>query len=221
MKIEWGGERFELMADRAVHWPARSTLIVTDTHFGKAASFRHASIPVPAGTTSRDLQRLTVLLTQTGAQRLLILGDFFHARTGRAPGTLEVIAAWRRQHASLAIDLVRGNHDERAGDPPEEWGIAVHAETLRDGPLVFCHHPCEREDGFVMAGHEHPAVRLESPDGSRVRMPCFCFGVRQALLPAFGSFTGARRIRPRSGDRVFVPVDGEVVEVRTADVSVR
>jgi hypothetical protein len=38
-------------------------------------------------------------------------------------------------------------------------------------------------------------------------------GARQMILPAFGSFTGLARIKPKKGDRLFVVTHSEVIEI--------
>lgn len=214
IRIEWGGEHLQLHVDRAVFWGRRSTLIIADPHFGKAATMRSAGIPVPPGTTSTNLQRLEALLDATRAERLLILGDFFHAAAGRADATMQTLSDWRARRSALQIILVRGNHDRFAGAPPSEWNFELVGDEWRDGPFLFCHHACGTPAPLVMAGHIHPAVLLEDADGTSVRFPCFLFGAGRALLPAFGRFTGGKRISPSESDRVFVTTDNEVVEVR-------
>jgi hypothetical protein len=47
----------------------------------------------------------------------------------------------------------------------------------------------------------------------RETLPCFVIGQTGALLPAFGSFTGFGNVQPGAGDRAFVVVEGEVLEV--------
>jgi hypothetical protein len=47
----------------------------------------------------------------------------------------------------------------------------------------------------------------------RETLPCFVIGQAGALLPAFGSFTGFGSVDPAPGDRAFVVVEGEVLEV--------
>ena len=67
-----------------------------------------------------DLARLkTRPFKRTGARRLLVLGDLFHARAGRvATRTLgDAPRMARAAPAELEIQLVRGNHDRHAGDP--------------------------------------------------------------------------------------------------------
>jgi DNA ligase-associated metallophosphoesterase len=213
-KIDLQGEAMLLLPERALFWETRGTLIVADVHIGKAAAFRAFALPLPGGTTSAALSRLDAAVERTGARRLLVLGDLLHARAGRAARTLAAVTAWRERHPDLEIVLVRGNHDRGAGDPPEEWRVRCVDEPWREGPFAFRHHPEEDPEGYVLAGHIHPAVRLLGAGRQSETLPAFLFRERLGLLPAFGSFTGGARVRPRQGDRVFVLAEGEVVEVR-------
>ena len=207
------GEQLELLPERAVHWPSQRTLFVADYHLGKAASFRNAGIPLPSGTTTENVERLERLVARTQARRVVFLGDFLHSAAGRAPRTLARFAAWREARREIGITLVRGNHDARAGDPPEEWKFDVIDAGERRGPFVLNHEPgAARGGGYALAGHIHPAVRLHGADAS-LRLPCFWFAARYGVLPAFGAFTGTAVVRPRRGDQVFVIADDEVLRV--------
>jgi metallophosphoesterase superfamily enzyme len=115
--IEIRGERLLLLAERAAFWERRQTLLVADPHFGKAAAFRAASIPVPSGTTMEGIARLDTLVRTTGASRVVFLGDFLHARTGRTPDMLDAFQGWHESNRQIRLVLVRGNHDRQAGDP--------------------------------------------------------------------------------------------------------
>lgn len=209
MQITVAGEPLELLPERAVYWPREATLIVADLHWGKAASFRAAGIPVPGGTTTADLARLDAALLGTGARRLLVLGDLIHARTAQqARTTLARIHEWRLRWGGLECVLVRGNHDHAAGDPPLALGFQVLDQAF-ESPFVFRHHPSVSDLGYTLAGHLHPGIRL-SGRGDRLRLPCFHFGRRSGVLPAFGSFTGWAAPALAPGDRLFVIGDGEV-----------
>lgn len=211
MTVDIAGTSLELLPERAAYWRERGTLFVADTHWGKAAAFRANYIPVPGGTTSNDLARLTALIGQTGCRRLVLLGDAIHAREGR--GALEAVAAWRAQHPALEMVLVRGNHDKRAGDPPPELDIQCVNAPLSDGPFALLHHPHESAHGYVLAGHTHPAIKLRGKGLQRATLPCFWFTPRVCTLPAFGSFCGKALISPQPGDRVFAIAGDEVVEI--------
>ncbi len=235
VELTWADQRLTLLAERAVLWHAprhsaassasttarRRTLIIADPHFGKAAAFRSFGVPVPPGSTTAGLQRLSAALQTARAERLVILGDFFHARRGRADRTLAAIGAWRATWPELEIILIRGNHDAGSGDPPPEWHITCVPEPWTAGPLCFRHALpdvtdfCESPTNGcpTLAGHIHPVINLADALGTSLRAPCFIFGRDVAILPAFGAFTGGHPIRPRPGNRVFAVGDGEVVEV--------
>src|SRR5438093_11258984 len=92
--ITFANQSLELLPDRAVWWPARMTLLLADVHLGKAASYRTLGVPVPAGGTAKDLSRITRLIEQTRARRLVILGDLVHSKSGRQPELLAAITNW-------------------------------------------------------------------------------------------------------------------------------
>jgi DNA ligase-associated metallophosphoesterase len=211
MRVDVAGTSLELLPERAAYWSERETLFVADTHWGKAATFRANYIAVPGGTTANDLERLTLLIGQTGCRRIVLLGDAIHAREGR--GVLDAVAEWRARHAAVEIVLVRGNHDKRAGDPPPELRIHCVNAPLVDAPFVLLHHPQESPAGYVLAGHTHPAVKLRGKGLERATLPCFWFTPRVCTLPAFGSFCGSALIHPQENDRIYAIAGEEVVGV--------
>src|SRR5687768_6832240 len=122
VEVEAAGEHLWLLPERAAYWLRLKTLLIADAHFGKAAAFRRAGVPVPAGTTEENLKRLGALVHSAGARRVVFLGDMLHSRAGRESSG-EASIRWRREHAAVEMLLVRGNHDRRAGDPSSDWGV--------------------------------------------------------------------------------------------------
>ncbi|MBC7843736.1 MAG: ligase-associated DNA damage response endonuclease PdeM [Gemmatimonadaceae bacterium] len=210
-RISLAGIDVDLLPDKALFLPDSGTLIVADVHWGKAATYRSLGVPVPHGTTRTGLDRLDALLTETRAEKLLVLGDLIHARAGMQPRTIETLERWRDTRRTLSITLVRGNHDYRAGDPPASLGIECVNAPLHVGPFALCHHPCERDSGYVLAGHIHPVVQLRGRGRQKLTLPCFAFGARSGLLPAFGEFTGGGVIDQREYARTFVIADDHVI----------
>jgi DNA ligase-associated metallophosphoesterase len=196
------GESVELHAERALYWPAGGTLFVADVHLGKAAAFRAGGVPVPRGGTDADLARLSALLARTRAARLVVLGDFLHAAAGRVAALDAAFRAWRAAHPQLALMLVRGNHDDRAGDPPPAWGVDVVPEPHPLAPFLACHLPVSPPSGYALCGHVHPGVVLSGTTDIPARLPCFVLGARRAILPAFGGFTGLAMVTRARADRV-------------------
>ena len=204
------GQAVELLHERALWWPAERRLFVADLHLGKAASFRALGQPVPGGTTQENLARLDGLIEQHRPRELVFLGDFLHAAQSRTAPLLAAVADWRARHAGIDCTLVRGNHDHRAGDPPESLRIEIVDEPHLLGPFAACHHPQSHPTHFVLAGHLHPSCRLHGPGRDSLRMPCFVREAGRMVLPAFGEFTGGWRVEPAPG-RVFYGVAGAAV----------
>ena len=206
------GEKLVLLAEKVAYWPAHKALFVADFHLGKAASFRSAGIPLPSGTTTENVERLGRAVDKTGATQVVFLGDFLHSAQGRAASTFARFSAWRDSRKALGLTIVRGNHDKKAGDPPDAWGARCVEAGGALGPFILNHEPGASRGGYALAGHIHPAVRL-SASGESLRLPCFWFGSRYGVLPAFGAFTGNAEVRPRRGDQVFVIAEQEVLQV--------
>jgi uncharacterized protein len=212
MRIDIGGVELQLLCGKAAWWPAERTLLVADAHIGKAVSFRRLGVPVPEATTGGNLDALDALLAVHDAQRIVFLGDLLHSRRARDAATLDAVTAWREQRRELEWVLVRGNHDDRAGDPPLSWGVRCVDEpfVLPCAPqLALCHHPQARDGAFVLAGHLHPCITV-GRGIDRLRLPCFHFAANVGVLPAFGAFTGMHPIVHAAGDRVFVVADNAV-----------
>jgi len=206
--LRWAGELLQLLPERALWWPDARVLFVADLHLGKAAAYRALGQPVPGGTTQENLARLDALMARLAPHRIVFLGDFLHAAQART--VLAAVEAWRARHAGIAMTLVRGNHDSRAGDPPDALGIDVVDEPFLLGPFACCHHPQTHATHFVLAGHLHPICRLHGPGRDSVRLPCFVSDAQQAVLPAFGEFTGGWLMEQAPGRR-FHAVGGDAV----------
>ena len=202
-----GGQPLRLLPGKAAFIERSRTLLIADAHIGKAVSFRGLGVPVPRGTTSETLVALSALVAGTGARSIVFLGDFLHSARAHAAMTLAAVAAWRREHADLELVLVRGNHDDRAGDPPLEFGVRCVDEPYHRDGLALCHHPRPCCAAYVLAGHLHPCVHVAGRAWDRLRLPCFWFGEVVGVLPAFGAFTGMQPVRPNSGDRIYPIAD--------------
>ncbi len=213
LEVCWAGEPLVLLADKAVFWPKTRTLIIADPHFGKASAFRRAGIPVPEMVTATDLKRLDQALSATRSERLIVLGDFLHAPTGRTEATMAALEKWCRDHAQLERVVIAGNHDLKSGPLPRAWQIDAIDAELCEKPFCFRHEPKPRAGRWVLAGHYHPALAGSVAGQSWEKIPCFWFAKRVGVLPAFGSFTGTHPVRAVKGDLVVATTGEELMEI--------
>ena len=217
LELYFSGETVLLDPRRALIWPARQTVIIADPHIGKDDTFRRAGIPVPAKVAESDFDRLSQLLDDYEAKRLVVLGDFLHARLFDEDDCIRRMAAWRQRHADMGVLIVRGNHDAHAGPPPGELGLTSVAPPHVEGPFAYRHYPLgegeHADGGFVLAGHLHPGAIVSLGGRSAQRVPCFWRTDSQLVLPAFGAFTGTARLNAQSGGKVYAVGRDRVIEL--------
>lgn len=189
--IQHSGTSLVLLPSKLVWWPDQNTLLMADSHFGKASTFRKAGLAVPSGTTSKMLAILTQYVMTLKAQTIVVLGDLLHSNVPAQNDFELELTEWRRHNSALRLVLVKGNHDRRAHSFYAQLGIEVHeALSLRIGPFLLSHAPEDATGSeFSLCGHIHPSIRFE-----KVKLPCFWLRANQLVLPAFGEFTGTANI---------------------------
>ena len=211
--VDVAGERLTLHPERAVHWPARRTLLVADLHLGKEHAFGRRGIAIPAGPSEAGLARLARLIAATGVERLAVLGDLMHDAPDGPESWLGALSGVLDTHRSLAVEVCAGNHDRPEAHAALDARLTWLAEPVVDGPFVLRHHPRDDPRGHVLAGHLHPVHRVGRARGAGLRLPAFWLRPGHAVLPAFGEFTGGLAVRPERGDRLWVAGPERVVRV--------
>lgn len=213
LAIELSGEHVLLHPDRALLWPRHALAVVADLHFGKDDAFRRSGIAMPAGAAATDLARLEALVHAHALERLVVLGDFFHAAPCAEDTFFAEFAAFRARHPALAIDVVAGNHDRHGGSRELRDAVQWHEDSLELAPFAFRHEPVAAPGLYVLAGHLHPVHSLAGPGGDRARLPVFWLRPDHGVLPAFGSLTGGWRVSPAPRDRLYASVGTRIVEL--------
>lgn len=183
-------------------WEKTGVLLVSDLHWGKTTVFRTAGIPIPEDVLFEDLARLEKLIQQSGASRIIVLGDLIHSPKGLTKECSLLIEDWRRRN-SLPIGVVLGNHDRSFRHVPTSWNISNLGEVAHEGPFIFRHEPIKSKEHHVWAGHVHPMLRLAGGH-DQVRMPCFWLRQGMTLLPSFSLFTRGVNIRLAPDDRALM-----------------
>ncbi len=208
------GQTLLLLPQKAIYWKEQKTLIIADLHFGKAAHFRKAGIAIPNGNINSDINLLTKLVKNHQPECLIFLGDLFHSDFNNE---WNLFADWRIEHENLKIILVKGNHDIIPDKFYTSINIQIIHEELIISPFEFTHHPLTKAEDILnnkyyrISGHVHPGVRLSGKGRQTTKLPCYFFGEKQAILPAFGSFTGNFMIKPKETDQVFCIVKEQIM----------
>ena len=212
--LELAGAALRLLPQHAVHWPAEQTLFVSDLHLGKDAALAHSGVPAPEGSVEADLARLGGLVDAQRVRRVVFLGDLFHCVGGIDPDAALQVVTWAAQRPALELLLVRGNHDDRAGDPPAEARIRCVDEPFELGPLALCHRPLAGLARPFLCGHLHPGFARASGGGADgERSPCFALLGGGLVLPSFGSLTGCHELKRHVPERVWMTGPEQLFEL--------
>lgn len=193
-----------LLPEKAIFWEEEQILIVADIHLGKVGHFRKAGIAIPKKMEQDDLAELSDLIHRYQPKTILLLGDLFHSELNN---DWTWLVLWRSLFGDLRMILVLGNHDilNKTLYSDLKFELYGHFDA---GPFRFSHEPLEKDllanvGLYVISGHIHPGVVLEGGGRQILTLPCFHFGKKQAILPAFGKFTGKVRMKNSKGDRIF------------------
>lgn len=214
------GEEFRLVGHgaqgRALYWPREQALLVADLHLEKASFFAGTGQMLPPYDSRETLERLALAIRETGARRVIALGDNFHDDGGA--NRLEPHAAGMLAALTRAVDWVWivGNHD-----PALEKGVGgeVLEETMLSG-LVLRHKARAGETAPELSGHFHPRLML-SARGRRIARACTVASERRMILPAFGALTGGMdagspeilsAMQPATAIDAILPARGRLVQ---------
>jgi uncharacterized protein len=204
--IRLAGASFVPYLSGGLFWPEENTLLVSDLHLEQGVSLARRGLHVPPYDTRATLTELRALLSETKAQRLVALGDSFHAPDAHAVLDEEACEALRTITGRVETIWICGNHDP---DPPENLGGSAVTE-LTLGAIVLRHIPSPVPQGCVeISGHLHPGASVVQR-GRRTHAKCFVFDQRRLIMPAFGAYTGALSVASRAYDGLFDEPEAQV-----------
>ncbi len=199
---------------RVMYWPAGKTLFAADVHAGKEHVFARSGIAIPGGVSEHVLQLLFELCDESGAEHLVVLGDFVHSTPTSSESWLFALSALLDERPALDMRIITGNHDTLRAQETIDRRIRWTRESEILGPFVLRHAPGHDERGYLLSGHLHPAWRFSPGRRQGIRAPVFWFRQHYAVLPAFGSFTGGMLIEPdENQDRLYMAGDDCVIQV--------
>jgi len=206
------GHDLHLLSEKAILWKEKKILLIADLHMCKINHFRRSGIAVPKKANEDNLTRLIQIVQQKHPERVIFMGDLFHSHYNEE---WEVFGQTLKNFPEISFELVMGNHDIMSEYQYLKHALLIHEKPLAIDDLCLSHEPMENipSGTYNLAGHIHPGVTLRGKGRQGVKLPCFLFGEHQGLLPAFGAFTGLAKQRPKKGDKVFVVVEGKVLEV--------
>lgn len=204
--------QMSFLPQKAIWIENTSSMLIADLHFGKAAHFRKAGIPIPEIIHHADLRCIAQLLNAYQPKNFYILGDLFHSEWNTQ---WEVLLDFLGQFEETTFHLVLGNHDILPDHLYQQSAMKVHQDTVQLNNLILSHEPLAQiPDGKLnICGHIHPGVKLYGKAKQSLRIPCFLIRANQLILPAFGEFTGLALIKPKPKDQILGISKDKIIKI--------
>jgi len=205
-------QKLALLPQKALFWPDKKYLILSDLHLGKTGHFRKSGIAAPGKANLKNIERLSNLVNDIQPKKILFLGDLFHSSANREWFQFE---EWRKTFPELSILLVTGNHDQLHSSFYQSADIEV-IDRLELENFLFVHDASDLQkssDTTIISGHIHPGVKLKGKGKQKLRLPCYSISDHQIILPAFGEFTGLHIIQPDENRKIFLIVENSVIDL--------
>lgn len=212
LKLETLGFSLFLLPQNAIYCKSMEAIFIADPHFGKAAHFRKAGVPISEYLHHDDLSKISKLIQDFNPIDIYFLGDLFHSDLNDSWWVLEEFI---ELFPSVNFHLVKGNHDILPAACYQSGKWIIHEEPLEYHGLVLSHEPMESlTDGKVnLCGHIHPGISLSGKGRQKITLPCFFYSEGRLLLPAFGRFTGLAKMTCTKSDQAFVIANEKVIRV--------
>ena len=217
MRIEILEVAMVMNSEKILFLPDKRILLIADLHFGKINHFRKSGIAVPMQANMKNASLLIDAINFLKPDRVIFLGDLFHSGYNQE---WETVAQITHHFSACSFELVIGNHDILSLEKYGQNLLKVSHEVAI-GSFILTHEPLQDVPNgmYNIAGHIHPGVRLKGGAGQSLMLPCFYFRGNQAILPAFGSFTGMAKINPQKGERVFAITKDNVIDLSSPALS--
>lgn len=185
--ISINNETLTLTNQRVMYWSREKAIIVSDLHIGKTAHFRKNGIAIPDEVLMKDLSRLETLINHFNADKVIIVGDLFHAEYN---SNIDFFSVWLQQHKNIKFILIPGNHDKKILQSSYNFLIQIFQDFLEISPFRFIHEFDDNNGFFSICGHLHPGIVIQGAAKQSFRLPCYIRTNHCIYLPAFSLFTG-------------------------------
>lgn len=192
-------------------------LVVADLHLGLERELAMKGARVPS-QLQRMEERIHKLLTETGKEAVIILGDLKHNIPAVSWQEQKEIPKFIDRLSSRAkLVLVKGNHDGGIEKLVPELRVVME---LRIGETLLIHgHAKPKETGYktLLMAHNHPCIEFRGELGGRLTESAWIrarfrgeyrgeTGPEVMIMPAFNDLIYGMAFNSQSGRRLLGPI---------------
>ncbi len=202
-------------------WPAiyvedLDTLLIADLHLGIEGSLEKEGIYLPLDVSSMVIDHVKMMVENSEASNLILLGDVKHEFGFPNPREWIVVKRllrWLRSRG-ITVKVVRGNHDNYLTAILKEMEVPIYQGRLIVEEFTFTHGhlPLRLEDAkeTIFMGHEHPSLMISEEEGVTHKFKCFLsgpyLGKKLVVLPAANDLASGTVINLANPSGLLSPI---------------
>lgn len=216
-----------------------STLVVADLHIGIEFELFTAGARIPSNTREMK-ERLLKIVSDTGAEKLVILGDLKHNVPKTSFGEAREIPMLMEELLDVVeeVHITPGNHDGGIGRLLPSDVVLHSSKGFVMGDVGLWHgHTWPSEEvmasGTVITAHVHPAVLFVDGVGARSSVRCWLRGkwdqdtVKEryqkvgkgfVMLPAFNELCGGGNVNEEGRRRIGIVMRNGLARMKDAGI---
>jgi putative SbcD/Mre11-related phosphoesterase len=215
----------------ALYAPGKDAVIVSDLHIGIEAVEARTGTLMPKFQMEEILDELETMRDETGADRLVIVGDIKHSFSGTNEREREEVERFLDKISLLfeTVWLIEGNHDNALTYRIDDYTNVELDDHFAEDGVLFVHGHEKLEDleeltaDIVVIGHEHPAIVLTDDVGITEKIACFLYGDMKdgrkiIVLPAFSRLASGTEVNKVPEHELLSPILREQVDIDALDV---
>jgi putative SbcD/Mre11-related phosphoesterase len=201
----------------AVYLPEVDVLAIADLHLGYEGIMAEQGVFIPKVQFEKEMHVLKEILGKREAKRIVICGDVKHEFSETSYHEfVEVNELFKFLKENFEETfVVKGNHDNYLTRVTRRYGIALN-DFLKIGQFFFMHGHILPKDfrktrlGYIIMGHEHPAIVLYDEVGSKEKLNCFLYGQINGggilVLPAFSTLAEGSQVNAIPREDLLSPI---------------
>lgn len=208
----------------AIYIEPVDAIVIADLHLGYEGIMAEQGTLIPKVQFKKEMEALKAIIENCNARKIIINGDVKHEFSETSYHEFKEVKdlfIFLKSEFERVI-LVKGNHDNFIYYITSKYGVELH-DSLCLNEFLFVHgHGVNKEieelkKGFLIIGHEHPAIVLFDEIGAKEKVDCFLFGgiknKKILVMPAFSYLAEGSEVNTMPREEMLSPVLREKVDV--------
>ncbi len=176
-------EGIRLLPGGATLLTEERVLVVADLHLGCEAALEYEGLSIPRVQTRKIGQYLDKVIRDVRPDRMVVAGDLKHNFSRNLAQEWQDIERFiEGLNDSVALEVVKGNHDNYLGIILREFRIPYGKETSVSGIRILHGHSGQLDGRTTIIGHIHPSLRLRDSVGASFKDHCYLFDEERRVL---------------------------------------